>query len=293
MDPSGMLVFVRVVQSGSFSAAARALALPKSTVSRRVSELEARLGARLLQRTTRKIGLTDAGRVYYAHAARIAQEIEEAEDAVAHMQSAPRGLLRVTGPLSFGMLGPIVCEYLRAHPDARVELYATDRTVDLVEERFDVAIRAGVLGDSTLVARALGAIERVLVAAPRYTKAHGTPKTPGDLASHACIAFGAGASAEVWALSSDGGQASVRVTPRLVVNELEIMRDAALSGAGIAWIPGFACADDIASGRLRRVLPAWRSAPTPVHAVYPTARHLSPKVTAFVELVRERLSLRA
>jgi DNA-binding transcriptional LysR family regulator len=293
MELNQIQVFLRVVQTGSFSAAARQLSTPKSTISRRISELEQQVGARLLQRTTRKLGLTDAGRIFHEHAVRIVAEVEEASHAIGRTQAAPRGLLRVTAPLSFGMLGPIVAEYLRAYPDVEVEMVCTDRRVDLVEERFDVAVRAGRLADSSLVARPLGAMKRVVVAAPGYCKEHGTPRTPADLAKHAGIVFGAGATpVDVWSLESGGKHAEVRVKPRLAVNDFEIMRAAALGGVGIALIAEFVCAEDVRRGRLRHVIPAWCSAETPVHALYPTARHLSPKVAAFVELVRERLQLR-
>ena len=286
-----MFLFVRVVQAGGFSAAARQLAVPKSTLSRKVAELEERLGVRLLQRTTRKLGLTDAGRTYYDQAARIVADAQVAEQAVGHMQAAPRGLLRVTAPLSFTMLGPIVSEYLRKYRDVQIDLVCSDRTFNLVEDGFDVAIRAGQLADSSLVARSLGAIKRVVVAAPGYCKEHGTPQTPADLEKHACLVFAAGAAPNVWALESDGKRIEVRVTARLTVNELEIIRAAALDGIGIAWMPEFVCAEDIRKRRLRHVLCEWRSAETPLHAVYPTARHLSPKVATFIDLVRARLKL--
>src|SRR5688500_15225034 len=200
LELAGIRVFLHVVQSGSFSAAARQLAMPKSTVSRKISELEAHVGARLLQRTTRKLGLTDVGRIFYEHAVRIAAEVDEAAQAVGQMQAAPRGLLRVTAPLSFGMLGSIVAEYLRKHAEVQVELLCTDRQVDLVDERFDVAIRAGKLADSSLTARAIGTIKRVLVAAPQYCKQVGMPRTPGELEQHACLVFGAGTAPNVWTL---------------------------------------------------------------------------------------------
>lgn len=287
-----MFLFVRIVQAGGFSAASRQLAVPKSTLSRKVSELEESLGARLLQRTTRKLGLTDAGRIYYDHAVRIVADAQIAEEAVRHMQAAPRGLLRVTAPLSFVMLAPIVSAFLRKYPDVQIDLVCSDRTVDLVEERFDVAIRTGALRDSSLVARSLGALRRVVVAAPAYCKAHGTPRTPADLEKHACIAFAAGASPNVWPLESGGRRIEVRVASRLTVNDLDIMRAAAIDALGIAWMPEFVCAEDIRARRLRHLLPEWRSAETPVHAVYPTARHLSPKVAAFIDLVRDRIELR-
>lgn len=293
MDLSGITVFLRVIQSGSFSAAARQLAMPKSTVSRKVAELEAHVGARLLQRTTRKLGLTDVGRIFYEHALRIAAEVDEAAQAVGRMQAAPRGLLRVTAPLAFGMLGPIVAEYLRKHREVQLEVQCTDRTVDLVDERFDIAIRAGRLADSSLTARTLGSIKRVLIAAPGYCKEHGTPRAPGELAQHTCLVFGAGTAPNVWTLESNGKRAEVHVTPRLTLNDPEVLRGAALAGVGIALLPEFVCAQDIRAKRLRHVLPEWGSAAMPVHAVYPTARLLSPAAAAFIELVRERFTLDA
>jgi DNA-binding transcriptional LysR family regulator len=292
VDLNQMLLFVRVVQAGSFSAAARAVGVPKSTLSRKVSELEERLGARLLQRTTRTLAVTDAGRIYFDHAARVVAEAYQAERAVTQMQAAPRGLLRVTAPMSFSMLAPIVSEYVRTYPDVELELVCTDRRVDLVDDGFDLAIRAGPLSDSTLVARPLDALTRILVAAPSYCKEQGVPKTPPDLQRHACIVFGAGPDPALWALQSKAERLEVRVTPRLTVNDLEILRTGMLDGLGIAWVPAFICADDVRAGRLRHILPAWGSEEIPLHAVYPTARHLSPKVSAFLDLLRAKLRLR-
>lgn len=291
MDLNQMHVFVRVVQAGGFSAASRQLKIPKSTLSRRVSELEERLGARLLQRTTRKLGLTDAGRIYFDHAARIISDAQIAEEAVGQMQAAPRGLLRVTTPLSFVMVAPIVSAYVRKYPDVHVELVCSDRRIDLVEEGFDVAIRSGVLRDSSLVARNLGAIERVVVAAPDYCRENGTPKTPSDLEKHSCIVFGVGDAPKTWALESGEKKVEIRVTPRLTVNDPDIMRLAALDGIGIAFMPAIGIAEDLKKKRLLHVLPDWCSPKTPVHVVYPTARHVSPKVTAFIDLVRDRMRL--
>jgi len=290
LDLNEILVFTRVVQAGSFTAAARALGMPKSSVSRKVTALEDRVGARLLQRTTRKLGLTDAGRMYFERAARIVAEVEEADQAVGQLQAAPRGRLRVTAPLSFGMLGPIVAGFLRRHPEVQVDLVCTDRRVDLVDEGFDVAVRAGPLDDSTLVARSLGVIRRVLIAAPTYLRRRAAPRAPADLTAHACISFGAGPAPGVWVLRAGERTAEVRVSPRYSVNDLDLMVEAARAGIGIALIPEFACTADLGAGRLRRVLAEWCSTETPVHAVYPTARHLSPKVVAFVDALRERFA---
>jgi DNA-binding transcriptional LysR family regulator len=287
MDLNQMFLFVRVVQAGSFSAAARQLAVPKSTLSRKVSELEERLGVRLLQRTTRKLGLTDAGRVYFDQAAQVVAGAQEAEQAVGSLQAAPRGLLRVTAPMSFAILAPVLTEYLTKHDDVQIEVVCTDRRVDIVAEGFDLAIRAGPMRDSSLVARSLGVHRLVLVASPAYCREHGTPRAPRDLARHTCIAFMA--APHVWALEAEGERVEVRVSPRLTVNDLDILAAAAVDGLGIALMPEFVCVEDVRKKRLQRLLPEWCSAAVPLHAVYPTARHLSPKVAAFVELVRSKL----
>jgi DNA-binding transcriptional LysR family regulator len=288
VDLNELLVFTRVVQAGSFTAAARLLGMPKSSVSKKVADLEARLGVRLLQRTTRKLGLTDAGRVYFGRCARVVADVEEADLAVTELQAAPRGLLRVAAPMSLTMLGAMVAAFLKGNADVQVEFVCSDRLVDLVEEGFDVAIRAGPLNDSTLVARRLGAIKRVLVASPSYLRRRGRPEAPGDLERHACITFGASAAPTAWALEYGDKVKEVRVTPRLAVNDFEMMLDAARAGVGVAWVLDFLAARDLREGRLVAVLPDWCSPETPVHAIYPTARHLSPKVVRFVETLRER-----
>ncbi len=293
MDLNQLLVFTRVVQAGSFTAAARLLKMPKSTVSRKVSDLEARVGARLLHRTTRKLGLTDAGRMYFQRAAPIVSDIEQVDQAVGELQAAPRGLLRVTAPLSFGVLGPMVSSFLEQYPDVQVELVCTDRVVNLVEEGFDVAIRAGRLVDSTLVARRLGALKSVLVASAGYLKRHPRLKSPAELEKHPCIAFGASPSPTMLTLHSGEKKVDVRVPARLTTNEMDLMLDAARAGIGIALLPEHLSAADLRQGRLKRVLTDWSSPETPVHAVYPSARHLSPKVSAFVELLRKKFSATA
>jgi DNA-binding transcriptional LysR family regulator len=293
MDLNELQVFARVVQAGSFTTAARGLKMPKSTVSRKVSDLEARLGAQLLQRTTRKLRLTDVGRAYYAHCARIVAEAEQAELAVTHMQAAPHGLLRVTIPLNFSFLGPIAAEFLERYPEVQLEVVGTDRRVDLVAEGFDLAVRAGRLTDSTLVARRLGSIDRVVVASPAYLEARGAPRSPGELEEHDCLLFGGGREGSVWALQSGSRTVEVPVRSRLVVNDYDMLHEAALAGSGVALLGTFGCASDLSAGRLQRLLPDWSSPGTPVHAVYPSTRHRSPTVTAFVDLLRERWQPRA
>ena len=289
MDLNELLIFTRVVQSGSFTAAARLLEMPKSTVSRKVAELEDRVGARLLQRTTRKLGLTDAGRIYFDYGARIVTEVEEAEQAVGRLQSTPRGLLRVTAPLSLSILGPIVADFLQRQPDVQVDLRCSDRVVDLVEEGFDLAIRAGRLSDSTLVARPLGVLRRVVVASPSYVKRHRAPAEPADLERHDGLAFGGVTAPNVWTLTRGEEKVEVRVVARLTVNDLDILGEVTRAARGVAFMPEFAVAEDLRQGRLQRLLPEWCSEEVPLSAVYPTTRHLSPKVTAFIEHVVARM----
>ncbi|MFY0530063.1 LysR substrate-binding domain-containing protein [Archangium gephyra] len=288
MDLNELLVFAKVVQAGSFTAAARGLRMPKSTVSRKVSELEERVGAQLLQRTTRKLRLTDVGQAYYEHCARIVAEAEQAELAVTRMQAAPHGLLRVTAPLTFSFLGPIVAEFLKRYPEVQLELVCTDRSVDLVEEGFDVAVRAGRLADSSLIARKLGDIARVVVASPDYLEERGVPRSPKDLERHDCLVFGAGMEGNVWTLHSGSRSVQVSVRARIAVNEPDMLRAVALGGAGVTLLPTLLNAADLTTGRLRRILPDWSSPGAPVHAVYPGSRHHSPKVMAFLDFLRER-----
>ena len=186
------------------------------------------------------------------------------------------------------MLGGIVAEFLKRYPEVEVEIVATDRQVDLIDEGFDLAIRAGVLADSTLIARPLGSVRRLLVASPGYLKRSGQPKAPADLEKHACLVFAAAPARAHWTLRSKGRSVKVAAPARLVVNDFDLLREAARSGLGIASLPAFLCREDVARGRLRPVLPAWCTEETPLHAVYPSTRHLSPTVIAFVELVREQ-----
>jgi DNA-binding transcriptional LysR family regulator len=288
MDLNELLVFARVVQAGSFTEAARGLQMPKSTVSRKVSELEERVGAQLLQRTTRKLHLTEVGRAYYEHCARIVAEAEAAEQSVTRMQAVPHGLLRVTAPLTFSHLGPLVAEFMKSYPEVQLDLVCTDRTVDLVGEGFDLAIRAGRLADSSFIARRLGVIERLVVAAPSYIKARGAPRSPKELEKHDCLLFGAGREGNVWSLNAGSRSVEVQVRARFVVNEPDMLRAVTLAGAGVALLPNIHCSSDIAAGRLQRILPDWGSPGAPVHVIYPSARHHSPKVMAFVDFLRER-----
>jgi DNA-binding transcriptional LysR family regulator len=283
-------VFTRVVQAGSFIAASKALGIPKSTVSRKVAELEQRLDTRLLQRTSRKLSLTDAGRIFYDHGARIASEVETAERAVTSLKETPRGLLRVTAGPNTTYLGPIVRDYLKRYPQVRVELFTTARTVDLVEDRFDVGIRAGRLPDSTLIAKSLGQVAWFLAATPGYFKRRGRLRSPEDLARHDVLHFGSGSDRVTLHLRRGEEHAGVELMPRLVTTELDLLHTAVLGGIGLALMPAYACIEDLRAHRLERALRDWEAPPTPVHVVYPSTRHVSPAVKSFVDHLQAKLT---
>lgn len=282
-DLNETLIFAHVVQSGSFVGAAQKLDMPKSTVSRKVSELEGRLGARLLQRTTRKLSLTDVGRAYYQHAERVLAEVEAAELAVTRLQEEPRGLLRVTLPLNVAYLAPAISKYCSRYPEVTLDIVCTDHIVDLIQDGFDVGIRAGKLADSSLIAKSLGTIRNVVVASPQYLARAGVPKRPKDLESHDCIVLGVGAMRENWELREGSRTERVSVKPRLTVNDFEMLRELCIRGLGLSMIPLNICQADLDAGRLERLLPNWCSSEVPLQAVYPSTRYLSPKVRSFVE----------
>lgn len=289
MDPTTeMAVFVKVVEAGGFSAAARDLNLPKSSVSRYVSRLEDRLGVRLLHRTTRTLRPTEVGHAYFERASRIVQEIVEAEAAVTNMQVAPRGSLRITAPLSFGhlFLGELVARFLDAHPEVQLEVDLSDRVVDLIEEGFDLAVRVGRMRDSSLIARKLGAAERVLVASPDYLARCGHPQVPDDLRHHDCLLYAYDANTASWRLSD---AVTVPIRGRLTTNNGDILASAAASGLGVALLPRFLVGRYLREGRLQTVLEDHVASDGGVFAVYPHNRHLSAKVRVFVDYLVDQL----
>jgi DNA-binding transcriptional LysR family regulator len=247
--------------------------------------------ARLVQRTTRKLSLTDAGRVFYEHCSRIVSAAEDAERAVTSLQEKPRGRLRVTTTTnSAAFLGPIVRDYLKRYPDVRLEMLCTQRSVDLVEERFDLAIRAGQLPDSTLIARSLGRVSWFLVATPAYLKRRGRPRSPSDLRDHDWLWFGSGNDRAALRLERGGESASLDLSPRLVVSDIEIVHAVVGAGLGIALVPAYQCLADLRERRLERVLREWGPPVTPVHIVYPSARHLVPAVKSFIDYVQRAMT---
>ena len=293
MDLNEIVVFARVVETKSFTAAAQQLGLPKSTVSRKISQLEERLGVRLLQRTTRKLNLTEVGQAYYERCQRIVQDIAAAEQVVTDMQTAPRGLLRVTVPVDLGStyVGAIVADFLAAYPEIQIDLDLSDRIVDLIEEGVDLGLRIGPLTESTLIARKLGAIQLRVCAATAYLAKRGTPSTVAQLADHDALVFAPSGRVVPWTLHGPKGAVEEAVLrSRLVSNGMLALRDAARAGAGVAIMPEFIIADDLAAGRMAIVLPEWSTTQAELYAVYPSTRNLSPKVRAFLEFVVARMS---
>ncbi len=296
MDPlTDIAVFVQVVDAGSFTAAAERLRLSKSVISKYVTRLEERLGARLLNRTTRRLSLTEVGRVFYERSRLGLQELEEAEAEVSRLQNAPRGTLKINSPMSFGILhiSPALPDFLARHPDLSVEMSLDDRRVDLVREGFDLAIRIGELPDSSLIARRLGPCRHVVCAAPGYFVRHGVPRTPEDLRHHNAITFKYQDSPSEWHFRSpQGGIIRVPVHGCIQMNNSLGLREALLREAGVTLTPTFVVGDDIKSGRLQAVLREYAALEVSIYAVYPQRRHLSPKVRAFLDFMRERISER-
>lgn len=291
---TGISVFARVVETNGFTAAARSLGLSKAAVSKQVARLEDRLGVRLLNRSTRRLGLTEAGRDFYERAQRILIEIDEAEQAASSRQVNPRGVLRVNAPVTYGIshLVPVLPDFMRRYPEIRVDLVLNDRFVDLIEEGFDVAIRVGLgaLPDSTLVARRLAVANHTVCAAPNYLAARGTPHHPAELAQHDCLLYSYLSTGEEWRfLDAAGRPLGIRVSGPMRANNGDALRHAARAGLGIVYSPAFLMADDIAAGRLVAVLTDWRTPEAAVHAIYPPGRPLGAKLRVFVDYLAETL----
>ena len=292
LDLNDIMVFARVVEAGSFTAAARVLAMPKTTVSRRIAALERELGVRLLQRTTRSLNMTDAGRLYYEQSSQALRTIEEANLRLAETRAEPLGTIRISAPVGFAgqYLTPAVIEFLAIYPKTGVELRLTDDRLNLVEDGIDLAFRTGVLPDSTLIARKLGSTFRLLCASPDYLARCGTPQALADLAHHHCVIAGQSATGAHWALDGPDGQETVTVAGRFAANEMQAVATAALAGYGIAQLPGAMAEPFIRERRLVRVLGDYTTQAGGLYVLYPSSRFLSPLVKAFVDLAADRIS---
>jgi len=286
-----MAVFVRVVDEGGFSAAARGMHLTPSAVSKQITRLEDRLGVRLLTRTTRQLHLTEEGSEFYERSVRILADLEEAELAVSRNDTTPRGTLKVSCGVSFGkyQISPLMPEFLSRYPDLAVELDTSDSLVDLVEEGVDVAVRFGSLSDSSMVARFLAGSRRAIVAAPSYLERHGEPVHPRDLGSHNCLSFSHQTHLNEWRFKEPDGELPVEARANFRANNGETVFEMALAGLGIARLARWLVEPEIRAGRLKMVLrDYYRDVTVPIHAIYPTRRHLSPKVRAFVDFLVEK-----
>ena len=290
---AAMAVFARVAEAKSFSEAARRLGVSKSAVSKQVAGLERSLKARLLNRTTRRLSLTEVGTAFYEHCARMVAEAEAAELAVSRLYAEPRGVLRVTSPAAFGHLhiAPAIPDFIRRHPDVSVQIVMNDRTVDLAEEGFDIAIRMSRDKAPNVVARTLAPVRWAVCAAPDYLKRSGMPQAPHDLARHNCLFYSFLETASEWRFTGNAGATAVPVAGNFTVNNSEALREAVLKGLGIALLPTFTVGADLRAKRLRQVLAGYRAHGTfgeEVYAVYLPTRYLSPKVRAFVDFLIAR-----
>jgi len=284
-----MRALAAVVDAGSFVGAADELDISKAAISRQVADLEARLGVRLLNRTTRRLSLTEDGEVFYSRAKELLGSLEEMEAEVAARRGQAVGVLKVTAPVSFGLLqlAPKWPGFMAKHPQVRLEVMLADRFVDLVEEGVDLAVRIARLESSSLVSRKLSSTRLVLCASPKYLKKHGRPRHPADLARHAVIAYSLLSVGDDWQFTGPEGLVQVRVEPRMRTNSGDTCRAAALGHEGIVLEPSFMVADDIAAGTLVQLLPEYRSLELGIYAVYPSRKFVAPKVRALIDYLAE------
>jgi DNA-binding transcriptional LysR family regulator len=280
-------VLVEVVRCGSFVRAAEVLGMSKAAVSRHIGELEARLGVRLLQRTTRRLSLTEAGQLFHARSKDILDTVSEAEDEMSTQTGTASGQLRISAPVTFGVrhLAPLWGQFRQRHPKVTLDITLADRVVDLIEEGYDLAIRIGRLSSSTLVSRQLALSRMVLCAAPGYLAAHGTPQHPHELAQHAILAYSYWSDKDEWRFNGPDGAVSVRTQPWLSTNSGDTCRAAALAGQGVILQPSFLVYEDLAAGMLVELMPVYRAVELGIYAVYPTRKHVAAKVRALIDFL--------
>lgn len=291
--PTDMAAFVRAVERGGFSSAARELGLTPSAISKLVTRMEDRLGVRLLNRTTRRLALTPEGEAFFHRAQRILADIEEAENEVARFRERPSGRLRISVGTAFGgyQFVPALPEFLARYPEIEVELTMTDRIVDLMEEGADVGIRTGELLDSSLVARRICDMERVICASPAYLRKHGTPRKPADLAGHNCLVLAASPQFHLWPFDTADGVRNVEVRGNVTASNAETLVQLAIMGLGLIRLADVIVGDAIAKGLLKPVLAdVHHVEPLPLHAVFPHGRHRSPRVAALVDFLVEKFA---
>lgn len=287
-----MQTFRAVVDAGSFVKAADTLGFSKAAVSRYVADLEARLGVRLLHRTTRQLSLTEEGAVFDARCRELLSGLEEAESEISSRSGEARGLLRVNVPVTFGImyLAPLWESFHVLHPQVRLDVTLSDRVVDVVEEGYDMAIRIATLPSSSLISKRLASTRVVLCASPQYLKTHGEPSHPSDLAQHQVIGYSYWSGGDAWTFEGPEGPVSVTIHPWMSANNGDTCRAAALAHQGVILQPTFLIGDDLAAGRLVEILPEYRSIELGIYAIYPTRKHVAPKVRALVNFLGQQLS---
>ena len=289
---TSMKVFATVVDAGSFAAASNRLELSRAMVSKHVAHLEHRLGTRLLNRTTRRLSLTESGASYFDHCQSILQDIEEAELAATEFTSVPRGTLRLTLPLVFGAahVAPMIADYLSLHREAKLDFTLDDRKVDIVNEGYDLGIRIGNLIDNALIVRKLASAPVVVCGSPDYFRRNGIPQHPSDLTRHACLGYSYNEATGEWPFSGPEGEMRIAVSGNIRANNGDFLRVAALSGAGIVMQPRFVVGSDLQSGRLQAVLGEYTSREVGIYVVYPSRRYLPAKARAFIDFLAERFA---
>lgn len=290
---SALRAFVQVAQDNSFTQAALRLRLTKSAVSKMISQLEAELGVRLINRTTRQVSLTAPGADYLESARRILSDLAEADQSVRSQHFSLSGRMRISVPvgLTTRYLSGVLPRFLERHPDLQLDIDLNDRLVDLVAEGYDLALRVGRLSDSTLVARRIGTVPMIAAASPSYIQLHGMPIDPNGLGEHSCISTAQVPAARQWSfVNAEGDRQTARVQSRLIANNGEVVRQAMIDGLGISVLPAFYIADDLAKGRLKAVMPEWSQEPIAIQAVYPPTRRPSAKVRAFIDFLVDALS---
>jgi DNA-binding transcriptional LysR family regulator len=291
---ASLRAFAKVVELGSFSEAGRQLRLSRSAVSKYVADLENDLGVQFLNRTTRRASPTESGQRYYEQVFAVLADLDAADQSVAHLQSTPRGLLRVNAPMSFGTikLGPAIADFMALHSELQVQLVLSDEQVDPLQEGLDVTLRIAELESSSLIARKIVPIERTVCASPDYLEGHGIPAHPNDLRNHNCLTYGFLATGNQWKLTGPDGEHWIAPRWTLCANNAEVLRDAAVRGCGIALLPMFIAEEELRGGVLRRILADYHPPPLTLYALYPPTRHLAVKVRLFIDFLVERFSTR-
>jgi DNA-binding transcriptional LysR family regulator len=289
---ASLRAFVKVVELGSFSEAGRQLRLSRSAISKYVSDLEHSLGVQLLNRTTRHASANESGQAYFERALNILSEMDAADQAVTQLQATPRGLLRVNAPMSFGtlQLGPAIADFMGLYPELQIQLVLSDAQIDPVQDGFDVTLRIADLESSSLIARKIVPIDRVICASQDYLAKHGTPKHPNDLRSHSLLTYGFLLTGNQWKLTGKDGDHWIQPNWTLCANNAEVLRDAAIKGRGVALLPSFLAAEALRTQALRNFLSDYSAPPLTLYAIYPPTRHLAVKVRLFIDFLADRFS---